>query len=78
MKIEFKVIAPEKGALERQAWDVLKRQVVQHLEDRLRGIECIEHHQAPRVLVTGSLKRPDFRIEGCCQDLMDRAAEALK
>lgn len=78
MKIEFKVIAPKKGALERQAWDALKSQVVKRLEDRLRGISCAEHHQRPRVVVAGSLKHPDFRIEGCCQELIDRATEALE
>lgn len=78
MMIEFKVIAPKKGALERQAWEALKSQVVQRLEDRLAGIECAEHHQRPRVVVTGSLKRPEFRIEGCCQELVDEAREALK
>jgi hypothetical protein len=77
MKIEFKVIAPKKGALERQAWEALKKQVLQHLGDRLRGIQCEEHHRRPRVVVTGSLRRPDFRVEGCCQDLIDRALEAL-
>ncbi|HOV66493.1 MAG TPA: hypothetical protein PLR48_06060 [Bacillota bacterium] len=78
MKIEFKVIAPKKGSLEKQAWEALKRQLVEWLEGRLRGIECSEHHQHPRVTVTGSLRSPKFRIEGCCQRLVDEATEALK
>lgn len=78
MKMEFKVIAPKKGALEKQAWEATKRQLVQWLENRLRGIECSEHHEHPRVIVTGSLKRPQFRLEGCCQKLIDEATEALK
>jgi hypothetical protein len=78
MKIDFKVIAPRKGALERQAWEAIRRQVVQHVEDRLKGIECAEHGERPRVVVTGSLKRPHFMVEGCCQDLIDRALAALK
>jgi hypothetical protein len=78
VKIEFKVTTPKKRALERQAWNALRRQVVERLEGRLAGIRCSQHHQCPRVIVTGSLKSPEFRIEGCCQELIDRATEALK
>jgi len=78
MKIEFKVIGPKKGTLERQAWEAIRKQTVEWLEDRLRGIECSEHHQGPRVVVAGSLERPEFAIRGCCQELIDEAVKALK
>jgi hypothetical protein len=78
MKIEFKVIAPKKGALEKQAWEALKRQLVEHLENKLRNVECVEHHQRPQVTVTGSFMNPKFKIEGCCQKLVEEATEALK
>jgi hypothetical protein len=78
MKIEFEVIAPKKGALERQAWNALRRGVVEHLEGKLGDMRCSQHHQCPRVTVTGSLKNPKFEIKGCCQELIDQAMEALK
>lgn len=78
MEIEFKVIAPDKAALERQAWNALRRQTVQLLESKLAGIRCSQHRQRPRVIVRGSLENPEFIIEGCCQELIDQAAEALK
>jgi len=78
MKVEFKVIAPKKGALEKQAWEALKRQFVERIENRLRNVECAEHHQRPRVTVTGSLRSPKFEIEGCCRKLVEEATEALE
>jgi len=78
MRIEFKVIAPEKNALETQALKVLKGQLEKHLKTRLKDIECSEHHEKPRVIVTGSLRSPEFKIEGCCQKLINEATEAIK
>ena len=78
MKIEFKVIAPAKGVLEKQAWQALKRQLEERLESRLGDVECSKHHERPRVTVTGSLRSPKFTVEGCCQELIDEATEAIK
>lgn len=78
MKIEFKAITPKKGTLEKQAWEALRKQLAKWLEDRLKGIECSEHQERPTVTVTGYLKNPKFKIEGCCQNLIDEATEALK
>jgi hypothetical protein len=78
MKIEFKVVAPKKGALEKQAWEALKRQLAERIRNSLRDIECSEHHECPRVTITGNLKSPKLKIEGCCQNLIDEATEALR
>jgi hypothetical protein len=78
MNIEFRVIAPKKGTIQRQAWESIKSQLIETVEDRLRSIECSEHHQRPRVVIGGSLERPEFEVQGCCQDLIDQAMEALK
>lgn len=78
MKIEFKVTTPKKGAFEKRAQEVLRKQVVKWLEDRLSEIKCPQHQEHPTVSVRGSLKNPEFRIEGCCEGLIEKATEALK
>ncbi len=73
-----KVTTPKKGALEEQVWTALQKQLTSYIERKLRNIRCPEHDERPRVNVTGTLKKPEFKIEGCCQKLVSETAEALK
>jgi hypothetical protein len=78
MSIEFKAIVPPEGAIEKQAWEATKKQTTDVLQKKLRSVQCPEHHQRPRVTVSGSLKKPHIEITGCCQQLIDLATEALQ
>lgn len=72
--IEMHVIAPKKGELEKQAWEAIRKQV----EEMLRDVKCPEHGRRPKVTISGSYSSPEFKIEGCCQKLIDEATKALQ
>ena len=72
--IELKIIQPPKGALEKQLWEAIRRQ----LAERIHDLECPVHHEHPRVVVSGSIQKPEFKVEGCCQSLIDKVNQALK
>lgn len=74
MEIKFKVIQPRKGELEKQLWDALKKQI----ETKLKDVKCPDHNLHPRLVVSGTLHKPDFKINGCCQKLIDMTSVALK
>ena len=74
MPIKVKVIAPKKGAIEKQVRESLERQ----LESKLKDVKCLEHQEMVTVTVTDLVPKPKFKIEGCCQRLIDDATEALK
>ena len=49
-----------------------------HVRRRLRDMTCEEHHQAPRVIATGSCpERLTFIVQGCCQRLVAEGTAAL-
>lgn len=54
-------------------------QVRDSIAKSLRGVRCSEHGSSPRVTVKGrSLDNLSFEVEGCCQDLIDRALRQLQ
>jgi hypothetical protein len=71
--IKVKVITPKKGAIEKAAMESLKKQI----SEKLKTVQCPDHHQHPEVIITGTFKKPEFRVKGCCQKLIDEATKAL-
>jgi hypothetical protein len=46
----------------------------QWTREKLRGVRCPEHHQAPRVHFSGlSLRDTTVSMSGCCERLMELA-----
>jgi hypothetical protein len=46
----------------------------QSSRDKLRGLRCPEHHQAPRLHFSGdSLRDVTISMTGCCEKLMELA-----
>ena len=74
MKFKVDVTIPSADVLEKQAWEAVKK----GLESRLSSVVCPVHHEHPRIKVSGSLKNPNVRVEGCCQKLIDQAKAALQ
>jgi hypothetical protein len=77
MKIEMNVIMPDINEFEKQAWEALSTQIKEYIESKLKDITCEEHHEQPKITVSGSMKEPIYNISGCCQNLIDKATEAL-
>jgi hypothetical protein len=49
-------------------------QFKQSTKEKLRGVRCPEHHQAPRVHFSGySLQEITISMSGCCEKLMHLA-----
>ena len=49
-------------------------QFKQTTEDKLRGVRCPDHHQAPRLRFQGDcLRNVNITMTGCCQKLMEIA-----
>ncbi len=49
-----------------------------HTEDKLRGIRCPRHQQAPRVKFHGSsLREISITMTGCCDQLIELANRAI-
>ena len=50
----------------------------QRTEEKLRGIRCPKHHQAPRVKYLGSnLREMTIQMSGCCEQLIQMANRAI-
>jgi ribosome maturation factor RimP len=79
MKIEFKVTRKPKG-FEEKGIEIIKRQATEVLNKRLENIVCPDHHERPRVTVSidSNGKITVDKIEGCCQKLIDEAAQAIE
>jgi hypothetical protein len=46
----------------------------QSTKEKLRGVRCPEHHQAPRLHFSGySLRDITISMSGCCEKLMELA-----
>ncbi len=46
----------------------------QSTKEKLRGLRCSEHHQAPRLHFSGySLRDITISMSGCCEKLMELA-----
>ena len=66
--------AVEPGVQELQRLQDFKK----HTEDKLRGIRCPRHHQAPRVKFHGSsLREISITMTGCCDQLIELANRAI-
>ena len=64
-----------KSAMEKAALETIKDGV----QKRLSGVRCPEHHKAPRVTASGSsLERLSWKIDGCCEKLIDAAKKAFR
>ncbi|MCK5645579.1 MAG: hypothetical protein KAH97_02305 [Anaerolineales bacterium] len=74
--IEFKTIMPPNGSIERQAWASLKKQIERKFNAQLKKINCPDHNQSPKLIVTGSVGKPKLDIRGCCKKLEDMAKDA--
>lgn len=63
------------NALEKE----LVKEIGEDILKKLRGVRCGEHGVAPKVLVKGqSLSALNLEIDTCCDQLMERAKEALE
>jgi hypothetical protein len=71
--IKFKVIKPKKNAIVKDAMEALKEQI----SDKLKRVQCPDHYQHPKVIISGSISNPKFEIKGCCQKLIDEATKIL-
>ncbi len=50
----------------------------QRTGDKLRGVRCPRHHQAPRILFRGStLRDVSIQMSGCCETLIEMANRAI-
>lgn len=55
------------------------QEVTQSIKKALTSIRCPMHGGCPSVKATGrSLPSLSYEVEGCCQELIDRAVEKLK
>lgn len=75
-EINGRKVSPDnwRNAVERALLEQLREQI----QAKLRGLRCTKHNQQPHVTVAGaSLNQLEFQVHGCCQELIDRAAEAL-
>ena len=55
------------------------RQVTETIKKALSSMRCPVHGGRPRVKVKGrSLDKLNFEVEGCCQELIDKAVKQLK
>jgi hypothetical protein len=46
----------------------------QSTKEKLRGVRCPEHHQAPRLHFSGyALREMTISMRGCCEKLMELA-----
>ena len=71
--IKFNVKLPSKDSITRSIIEAAKKQV----SNKLRNVECPDHHQHPEITITGSATHPVFEVSGCCQKLIDAAEKAL-
>ena len=63
-----------KSAMEKAALETIKDGV----QKGLSSVRCPEHHKAPRVTASGSsLDRLSWKIDGCCEKVIDAAKKAL-
>lgn len=74
MKIKLTTSGFSKLDLQKEVYKTVQAS----LEKKLAHVVCPIHHRRPVVTNRGSSTRPDFRITGCCQQLIDKATAALK
>lgn len=72
--VKFEAKFPTKNKFEKDVLKALKEEI----EKKLRHIQCPEHHTYPTVIATGSIKNIEFKIEGCCQNLIDQVLKILQ
>lgn len=64
-----------RGALE----EAILQEVSENIRKSLSSVICPKHGGRPRVRVKGrSLERLSCEVEGCCQELIDKALHKLK
>lgn len=65
----------------RNAADALMAAVLKQASETIRakvgGCVCPEHGQRPTIVGTGSLAAPSFKVDGCCQKLIDEVTRKL-
>lgn len=55
------------------------QQVAENIKQSLASVCCREHGQMPNIKVKGrNFNSLSFEVEGCCQDLIDRALLKLR
>lgn len=48
------------------------------VEEKVRRIRCPEHHETARVHFTGMGDKLSWKVEGCCQRLVEEVKRALR
>lgn len=64
-------------------WDGLYKSIIESVarnaEEQIRSVYCEEHGQYPEVtLIASNESTIRFEISGCCDDLIERAQEAVQ
>lgn len=64
-------------------WDGLYKSIIESVahnaEEQMRSVYCDEHGQYPEVtLIATSESSIRFEITGCCDDLIERAQDAVQ
>jgi (p)ppGpp synthase/HD superfamily hydrolase len=62
----------EKAEIDKLITDIKSR-----AEEKLGGLRCRVHNQAPKIVLTGTpFENLKMKFEGCCQDIIDEAIMA--
>ena len=79
MSLEFRVGGRKvsQQEFERSLKETALKQVDGAVQRSLSTIRCPKHHQRPRVRSARSSRDVKWKIEGCCQELVEAARKAL-
>jgi hypothetical protein len=73
-KVKIKRIMSDK-----QIIDSVSKQYTETIKEKLKNVECPEHHERPRWKISGSGENLKFElVECCCQKLIGEVNKALK
>jgi hypothetical protein len=66
-------------SLESAIESAMLKAVRDHVTKAVGSVRCSVHGQGAKVIVTGrDLKHLEFKVSGCCQDLIDKVKQKLK
>ena len=64
--------------IEAEMLQVTKKELQQQYQHKLNSLTCSEHHQHPKVKVTGtSFKNMKAELDGCCERFLQEAYQEL-
>jgi hypothetical protein len=57
--------------------DDVRSAALEEVQKKLESVRCPEHGQRPTVTMERTADGASFNIEGCCEDLVERAQRAV-